>query len=98
MKRMPPFKLRPEPMNEEAASLPKFKWAPDDVGTRHKLGGDPDFIQGQDWPTCEECHERMTFYGQLDSVNDEFCIADTGMIYVFYCFNCVSVRAQIQSY
>ena len=28
----------------------------------------------------------MTYYAQLDSINDEFCIADCGMIYVFVCF------------
>jgi len=98
MKRMPPFRLRPEPLNEEAAGLPKFKWADAEIGTRHRLGGDPEFIQGEERPQCEECGAAMTFYAQLDSVNDDFCIADVGMIYVFYCFGCVNVKAVVQSY
>jgi len=30
----------------------------------------------------------MTFYGQLDSIGDEYIIADDGMVYVCVCFNC----------
>ena len=86
MKKIPPFKLKPEPLNDEAKSLPGFKWAGEGVGDRHKLGGDPDFLQEADWPECPECKERMTFYGQLDSINDDYCIADCGMIYIFICF------------
>ena len=41
MKNIPPFKLVPEPLNEEAKNLPKFKWADDEIGTRHQLGGKP---------------------------------------------------------
>jgi hypothetical protein len=40
----------------------------------------------------------MTFYGQLDSINDDIIIADCGMIYVFLCFDCYEVTAKIQSY
>lgn len=28
----------------------------------------------------------MSFYAQLDSINDEFCVADVGLIQVFVCF------------
>jgi len=98
MKNIPPFRLKAEPLNEEAATLPKFKWAPDQIGTRHKLGGAPDFLQGEDWPKCPDCGEKMTFYAQLDSINDEFCIADCGMIYVFVCLDDNSVQARIHSY
>jgi hypothetical protein len=97
MKKIPPFKLNLEPLNEEAASLPKFKWAPNYIGTRHKIGGEPDFIQNQDWPICPDCKKRMTFYAQLDSINDDFCIADCGMIYVFVCLECNTVETRVQS-
>jgi hypothetical protein len=30
----------------------------------------------------------MTFYGQLDSINDEFVLADVGLVFVFVCFDC----------
>jgi hypothetical protein len=39
----------------------------------------------------------MTFYGQLDSINDDICIADCGMVYVFICFECYKSIAIIQS-
>jgi len=76
MKQFPPFRLIPQPLNDEAAQLPPFRWASPEIGKRHKLGGAPDFIQPPQWPTCPNCKAKMTFYGQLDSINDEFCIAD----------------------
>jgi hypothetical protein len=39
----------------------------------------------------------MTFYAQLDSINDEFCLADVGMIYVFVCFDCYDTKSILQS-
>ena len=94
---MPAFRLRPEPLDAEAESLPKFKWADDSVGTRHQLGGEPESMPLEDRPRCKDCNKTMTFYGQLDSVNDEWCIADVGVICVFFCFECVTVKAEIQS-
>jgi hypothetical protein len=58
--KIPPFRL-PEPLSPEAAELPKFKWAgkdPDgrEIGTRHKLGGEPDFLQASSrTPLCTDC-------------------------------------------
>jgi len=39
----------------------------------------------------------MSFYGQLDSINDEFRIADVGLVSVFICFECNEVKAEIAS-
>jgi hypothetical protein len=97
MKEIPPFRLVPEPLSEEAAALPRFKRAPPEVGRRHQLGGSPAFIQNGEAPRCT-CGEPMTFYAQLDSINDEFCLADCGMIYVFVCFDCYEAKAFVQSY
>jgi hypothetical protein len=97
-KAIPAFKLVPAPLDEAAAELPKFKYASPEVGTRHRLGGAPDFIQADDYPICPACSERMTFYGQLDSINDEFNLADCGMIYVFVCFGCFETKSVLQSY
>ena len=55
-------------------------------------------IQDLPDPDCPVCGERMTFYGQLDSINDEFCIADVGLIYVYLCFNDFSAEAVVDSY
>ena len=96
MKYIPPFRLVPEPLNETAANLPPFKWAGRDVGKRHKLGGEPDFVQDPNWPDCPNCKTKMTFYAQLDSINDEFCIADAGLIYVFLCFDCYHCETVLQ--
>jgi uncharacterized protein YwqG len=98
MKKIPPFKLVPEPQNDDARNLPKFKWAKKEVGTRHQLGGEPNFLQNEPWPKCPTCQKRMTFYGQLDSINDELCIADCGMIYVFVCFDCFQTASMVHSY
>jgi hypothetical protein len=98
MKKIPPFKLIMEPLDEEAKSLESFKWADDDIGKRHQLGGEPTFIQAENFPICPDCGKQMTFYAQLDSINDEYIIADCGMIYVFMCFDCNEVTSLIQSY
>jgi hypothetical protein len=97
MKTIPPFKLIPEPLNDEARRLPKFKWASNEIGTRHRLGGEPQLLQDEQWPTCPAGHGRMTFFGQLDSINDDICIADCGMIYVFICFDCSKAISIVQS-
>lgn len=97
-KRIPAFRLKPIPMEEAASNLPGFEWAEDDVGKRHQLGGEPGFIQHDEGPKCPECGESMTFLAQIDSINDEFCLADCGLVFVFVCFGCVEVKAFIQSY
>jgi hypothetical protein len=98
MKKIPPFRLKPEPLDEEARQALEagFKWAKD-VGLQHQLGGEPDFVQGEESPTCRECKGPMSFYAQLDSINDEYMIADCGMIYVFYCFECATAEVIVQS-
>jgi hypothetical protein len=45
MKKIPSFKLVPEPQSDEAKNLPKFKWAGKEIGHRHQLGGEPNFLQ-----------------------------------------------------
>jgi hypothetical protein len=97
MKKIPPFKLIAEPLNDDAKSLPKFQWASPEVGQRHQLGGDPSFIQAEQIPQCSICGKKMTFYAQLDSINDEYCLADVGMIYVFVCFSCFTTQSFLQS-
>jgi hypothetical protein len=97
MKAIPPFELIPQPANDDARVLVGFKWAAKVVGHRHQLGGQPVFIQEATWPACRNGHGRMTFYGQLDSINDDICIADCGMIYVFVCFDCFETTSFVQS-
>jgi len=96
MKTIPPFKLVPEPLTDEAANLQPFKWAGGDIGRRHRLGGSPDFVHCGNVPACS-CSKPMTFYAQLDSINDDFCLADCGMIFVFVCFECFETKSVLQS-
>ena len=94
---IPPFRLRPEPLSPEAEALPGFQWAPPEVGTRHQLGGEPTWLQSDETPVCSDCGEKMTFYGQLDSINTEFNLADAGLVYVFVCFDDFQAKAVVQS-
>jgi len=81
MKKIPFFKLLPEPQTEEAQSLKGFQWAGEDIGKRHQLGGAPVGIKEADFPRCPECGKVMSFYGQFDSINDgacnDFCVNGT---------------------
>lgn len=97
MPSIPEFRLRREPATPEAEAVPEFEWAAPDVGYRHQLGGEPHWLQGDATPTCPECGERMTFYGQLDSINDDIALADVGIVYVFVCFNDFRAAAIVQS-
>jgi hypothetical protein len=97
MKAIPEFRLRVEPTTPEAAAALGFEAAGDEVGTRHRLAGAPTWLQDDETPTCRDCGEPMTFYGQLDSIGDDICIADVGLVYVFVCFNDFEARAVLQS-
>ena len=97
MKTVPGFRLVPQPLDDEARQLQPFQWAGGDVGLRHQLGGSPTFLQKEQRPHCPDCGLEMPFYAQLDSINDDYVIADCGMVYVFVCFDCNSVVSFIQS-
>mgnify|MGYP002625406988 FL=1 len=86
---------------------------PDNLGLRTKLGGTPDWIQNDDTPECPECGDLMYFVAQIDSVEHwnpdnplivdppehiDFMFSDVGMIYVFYCFDCLEVHSLQQYY
>lgn len=89
MRQVPPFRLVPEPLDDDAQSLPGFKWAGPEVGHRHLLGGRPPNMTEQ---MCSLGH-TMTFYAQIDSINDEFSLADAGVIHVHVCFECFETKA-----
>lgn len=97
MKTIPPFKLVLEPVGDDARAMQGFKWAPENIGKRHRIGGVPEFLQQSKWPTCSVCQRDMTFYAQLDSIGDDLVIADCGMVYVFICFDCCETASIIQS-
>lgn len=96
-RRFPEIPLLPSPTTAEGGATVGFKWAGPTAGHRHKVGGDPDWLQGPEVPSCPECHTPMSFYGQLDSVGDDMTLVDVGMIYVFVCFDCYTTKSVLQS-
>ena len=44
---------------------------PDRLGLRSKLGGMPDWVQGNESPRCQGCRNAMTFFAQIDSMEHE---------------------------
>ena len=93
--KIPEIKLVPQPETDEAKAAVGYKYN-NEVGCRHKLGGSPDFIQDEDWPIC--CKSKMTFYAQIDSIGDDYDLADCGMIYVFVCFDCFNTQSLLQAH
>lgn len=74
-----------------------FKWAGGDIGFRSKIGGVPEDFSESEYPICPSCKDRMEFYGQLDSLNDNVVIADCGLILVFLCFGCFESKSIVVS-
>src|SRR3954447_20566627 len=97
MPRIPPFRLRAEPLTQDGQVSQGFKWAAAEVGERRRLGGDPEWQQEDETPACRQCGQKMTFYGQLDSIGDDFVLADCGLVYVFVCFEDFEAAAVVQS-
>ncbi|MGI8966550.1 MAG: hypothetical protein ACR2H1_10750 [Limisphaerales bacterium] len=95
---IPEIPLKPAPKTAPAKKAIGFKWN-DEAGKRHKLGGKPDWLQKKrdETPNCADCREKMTFYGQLDSIGSEYDLADCGMIYVFVCFGCFTTQSVLQA-
>lgn len=119
-------KILPEPLPEFRVTLTRLKLGetafpqgpdvPDHehLGQRTKLGGKPDWIQGdRSNPDCTKCSKPMTFVAQIDSVEHEWrsnphsvpvsrdqkwMFNDVGMIYVFFCFECGSAHADSECY
>lgn len=95
--KIPEIKLVTKPETPEAKEAVGYKWNKE-IGIRHKLGGSPDFLQEADFPKCEDCGVEMTFYGQLDSIGDDYDLADCGLIYVFVCFDCFTTKSLLHAH
>ena len=94
--KIPEIKLVTVPETDEAKKAVGFKYNPE-AGSESKIGGEPDFIQRDyEWPIC--CGDKMVFYGQIDSVGDNFSLGDCGIVHVFVCFDCFNSYSFIQSY
>ena len=94
--KIPHVRLVPEAT--ESSTNIGFEYAPKEIGTRHRIGGDPDWIQDEETIICDDCKEKMVFYAQVDSLSDDVIIGDCGMVYVFICFDCLTTKSIIQSF
>jgi hypothetical protein len=61
MTTIPAFRLNPEPISADAEQVRPFEWAPPELGARHRIGGDPDWLQGDATPRCPDCRNSMAF-------------------------------------
>src|ERR1700741_2384407 len=94
MKEIPKIKLIPQTETEEAKQSVGYKWNKV-AGTRHFLGGRPEEEHDHDYPKCNDCKEVMTFYAQIDSIGDNYALADCMVIHTYVCFNCFNVTSQL---
>jgi hypothetical protein len=81
-------------------------------GTATKLGGEPNWLQGDERPQCPHCKQSMVFVAQIDSIehrtesnphskpieHQHWMFGDAGMIYVFFCFSCEETRSVFQGH
>ncbi len=95
--KIPPVPLVPSPETSEAKAAVGFQWAGEPIGRRHRIGGDPEWLQSAETPSCS-CGKDMSFYAQLDSLGDAHSLGDCGMIYVFVCWDCLETKSVLQSY
>jgi hypothetical protein len=91
---IPIVKLTPQPETEEAKAIVGYKYN-DMAGTRHYLGGKPEGLNEADYPCCDDCKTKMTFYAQIDSIGDSFDLADCMVIHNFVCFDCFTVKSRL---
>ena len=93
---IPEIPLRMAPESSKAKALVAGTFGHEEAGDRHKLGGHPDWIPGNETPDCPDCSEPMAFYGQLDHLGSVEGLQDPGMIYVFVCRECYTTEAVLQ--
>lgn len=93
---IPEIPLLMSPKSSNAKAIVSGSFGHQQAGDKHKLGGDPDWIQGDETPECSECCEPMEFYGQFDHLGDIESLKDFGMIYVFLCRECYTTESVLQ--
>ena len=112
MEILPPFKVDLTRLKKGEPAFPKSKKHYESQGLRTKLGGTPDWVQGDETPSCPDCKQPMSFVAQIDSIehdsdknphsvdalsdDQKWMFGDVGMIYVFHCFDCMTAQAVVQ--
>jgi hypothetical protein len=93
---IPEIPLNMVPESSKAKSVVADTHGYMEAGDNHKIGGSPDWIQGDETPNCSECDEAMDFHAQLDHLGSLESLRDAGMIYVFVCRECYTTQAVLQ--
>jgi uncharacterized protein YwqG len=107
MKELREYRIRIERVPDGESAID-----PDLLGLRSKLGGDPQWEQDEEIPECPDCGQEMAFVAQIDSVehferhnplgvdplspDQHYMFGDVGLIYVFFCFECLQARSVFQ--
>lgn len=91
---IPKIRLHTFPESEEAEKAVGYEWNME-AGKRHFLGGSPDNVRKEEFPDCDECNEKMTFYSQIDSIGDDYDLADCMVIHTYVCFSCFTVKSNL---
>ncbi len=97
MKTIPEYRLELRNVDGSPVITKRFKWASPEIGSRSKIGGNPDPLCGER-PRCSSCQKEMSFYAQIDSLDDDNVIGDCGMIFVFICLDCGIPEAIVKSH
>jgi hypothetical protein len=104
------YRVTLNPSTDRAQSLTN----PKNLGLKTKFGGVPDQVQASSSSrvACPECGHHMHFIAQIDSFEHKssenpnardygeqhFMFGDVGMIYVWFCFDCLTPLATMDSY
>jgi hypothetical protein len=92
--RIPETRLIPRPPTFRRKLIAVMKWRMTMNYRPHKVGGEPDWIQGEETPEC--CGRRAMFYGQLGSLGGKYDLCDNGIIYIFVCRKCLKTHSVLQ--
>lgn len=73
-----------------------------------RLGGEPEWVQDEDRPICEECDNDMALFAQFKSLPQHltreypelnaYTFGDVGMLYVFICPACSTYKTVWQTH
>lgn len=112
MEALPEFKVTLTRLTPGETAYPQGDGVPryEILGQRTKLGGLPDWEQGRRaLPKCMQCKNTMVFVAQIDSVehywdsnphavkkNQKWMFGDVGLIYVFFCFDCLTPHSEFE--
>ncbi len=104
MQQLPTYRISLTPISDDESDTR--------LGLRSKLGGVPNWDQSDEVPNCPDCKRAMTFVGQIDSIHHDskdnphridcvsgkqlFMFGDVGLIYLFFCFDCLQPKAIFQ--